>query len=178
MGTQEALLMKRTAWLNSQDRPFRAPKPEDKVYVDKAVKMLSVLACLNSVMFDLEEELVEHNLFRQGLKKNVRDAQRNVMAVYDFAFKIMREANEDAARVYNEKYDMTYAKIQKAVALKSPERSYNIAIALCHILKKLNEDIRGKYDLKPVERLYKIPERIFTNLIKSYDLDFIIEKAL
>lgn len=178
MGTQEALLMKRTAWLNSQDRPFRAPKPEDKVYVDKAVKMLSVLACLNSVMFDLEEELVEHNLFRQGLKKNVRDAQRNVMAVYNFAFKIMREANEDAARVYNEKYDMTYAKIQKAVALKSPERSYNIVITLCHILKKLNEAVRGRYDLKPVERLYKIPERIFTNQIKSYDLDFIIEKAL
>ena len=62
--------------------------------------------------------------------------------------------------------------------VKSPERSYNIVITLCHILKKMNEAVRGRYDLKPIERLYKIPERIFTNQIKSYDLDFIIEKAL
>lgn len=178
MGVKEALLMKRTAWLNSQDRPFRAPKPEDKVYVDKAVKMLSVLACLNSVMFDLEEELVEHNLFRQGLKKNVKDAQRVVMAVFDFAFLVMKDSNAQAARVYNAKYDMAYAKIQETVALNPPERAYNIAISLCRLLKKFNEEVRGRYDLKPVEQLYRIPERIFTEKIKYYDLDFIIEKAL
>jgi hypothetical protein len=173
MGAQEALLMHRTAWLNCQDKPFQKPKPEDKLYVDKAVKMLSALACLNSVMFDLEEELVEHNLFRQGLKKAVKDAKRNVMEVYDFAFKIMRGANEGAARVYNEKYDIAYSKIQESVALPAPERSYNLTITLCRILKKLNEEVRGKYDLKPLERLYRIPEHIATDKIQTYNLNFI-----
>ena len=176
MTREEALLMKRTAWRNEQPKAFKPPKPEDKLYVNKAVKMLSALACLNSVMFDLEEELVEHSLFRQSLKKSVRSAQKNVAEVYNFAFIIMRDANEGAARVYNDKYDMAYEKIQRAVALKSPERAYNIVIALCHTLKKLNEEVRGKYDLKPLEQLYRIPERITTDKIKLYDLDFLIEK--
>ena len=173
MTREEALLIKRTAWHNEQPKAFKPPKPEDKIYVNKAVKMLSALACLNSVMFDLEEELVEHNLFRQGLKKAVKDAKRNVMEVYDFAFKIMRDANEGAARVYNEKYDIAYSKIQQVVALPAPERSYNLAITLCRILKKLNEEVRGIYDLKPLERLYRIPEHIATDKIKTYDLNFI-----
>lgn len=173
MGVQEDLLTRRTRWFNNQDRPFRVPKPEDKIYVDKAVKMLSALACLNSVMFDLEEELVEHNLFRQGLKKSVKEATKNVMEVYDFAFRIMRDANEGAARVYNDKYDIAYGKIQQVVALPAPERSYNTTIALCRILKKLNEEVRGIYDLKPLERLYRIPEHIATDKIKTYDLNFI-----
>lgn len=178
MTHQEALLVKRTAWRNTLPRKFTPPTAQDKIFVDKAVKMLSALACLNSAMFDLEEELVEHSLFRQELKKRVKDAQRVVIQVYDFAYKIMGEANEGATRVYNEKYDMAYEKIQRAVALKSPERAYNIVIALCHTLKKLNEEVRGKYDLKPLEQLYRIPERITTNKIKLYDLDFIIQQNL
>ena len=97
MTREEALLIKRTVWRNEQPKAFKPPKPDDKLYVNKAVKMLSALACLNSVMFDLEEELVEHNLFRQSLKKSVRSAQKNVAEVYNFAFIIMRDANEGAA---------------------------------------------------------------------------------
>lgn len=173
MTREEALLIKRTTWRNEQPKAFKPPKPEDKLYVNKAVKMLSALACLNSVMFDLEEELVEHNLFRQSLKKSVRSAQKNVAEVYNFAFIIMRDANEGAARVYNDKYDLAYDKIQKSVSLESPERAYNIAINLCRIIHKLNEEVRGKYDLKPLERLYRIPEHITTDKIKIYNLNFI-----
>lgn len=173
MTSESSKLINRIAWYNEQPKAFKPPKPEDKVYVNKAVKMLSALACLNSVMFDLEEELVEHNLFRQGLKKAVKDAKRNVMEVYDFAFKIMKGANEGAARVYNEKYDIAYSKIQQVVTLPAPERSYNLTITLCRILKKLNEEVRGKYDLKPLERLYRIPEHIATDEIKTYNLNFI-----
>ena len=55
MTTQEALLVKRTAWRNTLPRKFTPPTAQDKIFVDKAVKMLSALACLNSAMFDLEE---------------------------------------------------------------------------------------------------------------------------
>lgn len=178
MTREEALLIKRTAWRNEQPKAFKPPKPEDKLYVNKAVKMLSALACLNSVMLDLEEELVEHNLFKQSLKKKIKDATRHIMTVYDFAYKVMHDAVEGASRVYNDKYDIAYQKIQKSVALTAPERSYNIALSLCRIVKRLNEDVRGKYDLKPLERLYNIPEHIATDKIKTYDLDFIIEKCL
>lgn len=85
----------------------------------------------------------------------------------------MRDANEGAARVYNDKYDLAYDKIQKSVSLEPPERAYNIAINLCRIIHKLNEEVRGKYDLKPLERLYRIPEHITTDKIKTYNLNFI-----
>lgn len=173
MTREETLLMKRTAWRNAQPKAFKPPKPKDALYVNKAVKMLSALACLNSVMFDLEEELVEHNLFRQSLKKSVKNAQKIVVEVYDFAFIIMRNTNEGAARVYNDKYDIAYDRIQRSVSLESPERAYNIAINLCRIIRKLNEEVRGKYDLKPLERLYRIPEHIATDKIKTYNLNFI-----
>lgn len=173
MTREEALLMKRTAWRNTLPREFRLPTAKDKIYVDKAVKMLSALACLNSVMLDIEEELVEHNLFRQGLKKSVKDATKNVTEVYDFAFRVMHDANEGATRVYNDKYDLAYNKIQESIFLEPPERAYNIAINLCRIIQKLNEEVRGKYDLKPLERLYRIPEHIATDKIKTYNLNFI-----
>ena len=55
MTLQQVQLIKRTAWQNTQPR---TPSEEDKKYIPDAIKMLTLVACLNYASIDLEEALV------------------------------------------------------------------------------------------------------------------------
>lgn len=66
MTLQEAQLIKRTAWVNMQDRK---PTKDDEKYVPKAVRMLTFIACLNYAMLDLGDELSDAGILRHAVKR-------------------------------------------------------------------------------------------------------------
>lgn len=53
---RQAMLIKHTAWMNTR-LLARGPRPEDERYVPLAVRMLTLVGCLNYAMLDLESEL-------------------------------------------------------------------------------------------------------------------------
>ena len=68
------MLMKHTAWMNTR-LIERGPRPEDERYVPLAVRMLTLVGCLNYAMLDLESELTASGLFRHETKRRYTQAR-------------------------------------------------------------------------------------------------------
>lgn len=172
---KHALLMKRTAWRNMQPR---APRDEDARFVPTAIRMLTCIACLNYAMCDLEEELTAAGLWRHAVKHAFVTVQNQAQRVHQQAYEMLSKANAQAARQYNDKLEEGWLDIETCVALKAPERAYNIVVALCRLIEKLNNDLTGRYDFAPARVLYRIPEMLAGVKIHDYHIDRIIELNL
>lgn len=71
---RQAMLIKHTAWMNTR-LLTRGPRPEDERYVPLAVRMLTLVGCLNYAMLDLESELTASGLFHHETKRRYTQAQ-------------------------------------------------------------------------------------------------------
>lgn len=169
---REALLIKRTAWMNMQPRK---PRPEDERFVPIAVRMLTYIACLNYAMCDLETELEEAGLFRQGVKQSFRTAQENVQKVHQRAYVMLAEVNTTAGRSYNNEMEQAWRRIDGAVLLAPPERAYNIVVALARLVERMNGELGGRYDFAPAKVLYRIPGLLACTGIEDRKIERIIE---
>lgn len=172
---QQALLIKRTAWRNMQPRK---PTKADEKYVPTAIRMLTCVACLNYAMYDLEEELSAAGLLRHAVKRAFGMAQVQVQRVHQQAYEMLNKASDLAARQYNDKLDEGWQQISDAVALRAPERAYNIVVALCRLIEKLNNELMGRYDFAPARVLYRIPGMLAAVNIHDYEIDRILELSL
>ena len=81
---RQAMLIKHTAWMNTR-LLARGPRPEDERYVPLAVRMLTLVGCLNYAMLDLESELTASGLFRHETKRRYTQAQTLVSQAHGVA---------------------------------------------------------------------------------------------
>lgn len=171
---KQALLIKRTAWMNMQSR---TPSDKDKRLVPIAIQMLTYIACLNYAMCDLETELSDAGLLRQGVKRSFRIAQEHVRQVHQQAYKMLNKVSSQAARQYNDKLDEAWNVIDECILLDAPERAYNIVLALCRLIETLNNELTGRYDFAPARVLYRIPKMLECTGIEDRHVDRIIEMS-
>lgn len=171
MTLQEAQLIKRTAWVNMQDRK---PSKDDEKYVPKAVRMLTFIACLNYAMLDLGDELSEAGILRHAVKRRYNMVLDIVQKAHAEAYRMLNSISEPAGRQYNEEMDETYPVIQSCVMLQPPERAYNIVLALLRLITSLNAELTCWYDFYPARVLAKIPGMLADIGIKDYRIDDII----
>lgn len=171
MTFQEAQLIKRTAWVNMQDRK---PTKEDEKYVPKAVRMLTFIACLNYAMLDLGDELSEAGILRHVVKRRYNMAVDIVQRVHSVAYRMLTRISLQTGREYNDKMDETYSRIQSCVMLQPPERAYNIVLALLRLITSLNAELTCRYDFYPARVLGKIPGMLADIGIKDYRIDDIL----
>lgn len=169
---KQALLIKRMAWQNMQPRK---PRAEDAKYVPTAIRMLTGIACLNYAMCDLETELSDFGVLRNGIKRIFRMAQVQVQQVHQQAYEMLCKASKTAARQYNDELDEAWRAIDDSVKLEAPERAYNIVVALCRLIEKQNKELTGLYDFAPARVLYRIPVMLSGVKIRDYRIDRIIE---
>lgn len=169
---RQALLIKRTAWVNMQPRK---PRPEDERLVPIAIRMLTYIACLNYAMCDLETELHESGLLKHEVKHSFRIEQEHVQKVHQEAYVMLKKVSMDAARRYHEQLEWMWGRIDGAVLLEAPERAYNIVLSLVRLIEKANTAILGRYDFAPAKVLYRIPERLACTGIEDHKIDRIIE---
>ena len=134
---RQAMLMKHTAWMNTR-LIERGPRPEDERYVPLAVRMLTLVGCLNYAMLDLESELTASGLFRHETKRRYTQARTLVAQAHGIAWSMLRKIDDRAARQYNDKTDEAYRTISGCILLEAPQRSYNIVLSLCRIISSLN----------------------------------------
>lgn len=167
---RQAMLIKHTAWMNT--RLFaRGPRPEDERYVPLAVRMLTLVGCLNYAMLDLESELTASGLFHHETKRRYTQA-------HGVAWSMLRKIDDRAARQYNDKTDEAYRTISGCILLEAPQRSYNIVLSLCRIISSLNGRISGRYDFNPAKPLVRIPALLECIGIEDCKIDGIIELNL
>ena len=131
----------------------RGPRPEDERYVPLAVRMLTLVGCLNYAMLDLESELTASGLFRHETKRRYTQARTLVAQAHGIAWSMLRKIDDRAARQYNDKTDEAYRTISGCILLEAPQRSYNIVLSLCRIISSLNGRISGRYDFNPAKPL-------------------------
>ena len=172
---RQAMLMKHTAWMNTR-LLTRGPRPEDARYVPLAVRMLTLVGCLNYAMLDLESELTASGLFHHETKRRYTQAQTLVSQAH--AWSMLRKIDDRAARQYNDKTDEAYRTISGCILLEAPQRSYNIVLSLCRIISSLNGRISGRYDFNPAKPLVRIPALLECTGIEDCKIDEIIELNL
>ena len=174
---RQAMLMKHTAWMNTR-LIERGPRPEVVRYVPLAVRMLTLVGCLNYAMLDLESELTASGLFRHETKRRYTQARTLVAQAHGIAWSMLRKIDDRAARQYNDKTDEAYRTISGCILLEAPQRSYNIVLSLCRIISSLNGRISGRYDFNPAKPLVRIRELLVCTGIVDYRIDEIIELNL
>lgn len=172
MTLQEAQLIKRTAWQNMQPR---TPSEKDKKYVPIAVQMLSYIGALDYALYDLEETLTAAGRFRHSTKRLVKQSQQLAVSVHAEAYHMLGRINKQASRQYNDKADETFARVSDCILLEGVSKSYNIVIALCRIIEKLNRSLSCRYDFAPARALYRIPSLLQCIGETDYHVDRIME---
>lgn len=170
---EEAQLIKRTAWVNSQDRE---PSEKDVVYVSKAIRMLTYIATLDSIMYDLIAELESIGLYRQEIKRRVNQAHDMVREVHDCSHRMLRNISDLAGRQYNDAMEHECDTIGDCILLEAPERSYNIVLALCRLIERYNNEISPRYNFRPANKLSRIPSLLDVIKQKDYYIDDIIDR--
>ena len=172
MTLEEMQLVKRTAWVNMQPRK---PAPQDEVYVAHAIKMLTYIAALDSMLYELVWELNDVRLYSHNIKRRVTQVHDMVRQVHTQSYRMLNAVSPNAGRQYNDAMDRECSNICECVLLKTPERAYNIVLALCRLIEKSNKEIAPRYDYAPAYKLSKIPSLLDVIPLKDHHIDNIIE---
>ena len=171
---RQAMLIRRTAWMNLQILD-RGPSEADEKYVPAAVKTLALVACMGYAVLDLEYSLAEAGKLRHLVKQRMNHIRRLTEYAHGTAFEMLHSVNPVASRQYNDQLDWMYGRISDCVLLPEPEKSYNIVASLCRLIEKYNGQVSGRYDFAPAKPMYKIPSLLECAGIVDYKLDDIIE---
>ncbi len=167
----QLLLMKRTAWRNMQGRK---PTEADRKYIPTAVMMLTLVACLNSSMYDLEAALDDAGLMKHSNKRHFNMAADIVRRNHEVAYRMLETLSGRAAREYNDKLDQVSAIIGKCITLPDPEKSYSIVQALIRIIGGLNDKLTSRYDFAPARKLPRVTTLLSDLGISDRQIDDII----
>lgn len=166
------LLMRRTAWLHTQNRE---PSPADEKYIPDAIRMLTYIAVLGSVIYDMESELSAAGLLRHQVKRRVEQVKLLVSKTHAFTYQMLRGASALAGRQYNDFMERAYEAIDTGVLLNPPQRSYSITMALCRLIDRYNNRLSNRYRFQPAESLRRIPPLLSEIKIPDARLDDIID---
>lgn len=177
MSRDQKLLIKRTAWLQiekSEQPPQMSPEEIQKL-TDTAIRMLNFTGCLNYAIDDLKTELQQSGLFKGIVPRCYSFARRAIINAHGKGYRMLSKININAGYQYNDSVDSTWAKIDRCVLLSSPERAFNIIMALCRIIQRLNMELGLKYYFTPAEVVGTIPSKLDCVKIQDYRIDNIIE---
>lgn len=183
MTYQEAMLIKRTAWMNikieERRRQQLKDQPADERCAAKARIGLELIACLNYVAIDLEMELTDAGMFRHATKRIVRDIQHIVQYVHQHAWRMLNNYKDGVGKVYNDRMDVVYRTINNAVLLDPPERAYNIMMAMIRIIDNINRFLKPfNWDFYYARQLIDIIPKLQRINIEDHHIDFIIDQAM
>lgn len=172
MTIEQMQLIKRTAWMNIQ---AQEPNENDMKYIPDAIRMLTYIAALNSIMYELVEEVEAMGLYRQDIKRRINQVHEVVRKVHSLSYTMLNGVSVDAGRQYNDAMEKEVANITNNISLEAPERAYNIVLALIRLIEKYNKKISPRYDFKPSHQLSKMPALLSCIPIRDYGIDRIIE---
>ena len=154
------MLIKHTAWMNTR-LLARGPRPEDERYVPLAVRMLTLVGCLNYAMLDLESELTASGLRSirmQRPKRRYTQAQTLVSQAHGVA---VVDASQDRrpSRPASTTTRRT-RRIGPSAAVSCWRLLKGLTTSCCRCVGSISFSQRsdfGRYDFNPAKPLVRIP---------------------
>ena len=172
MSIEQMQLIKRTAWMNVQ---AQEPNEKDMKYIPDAIRMLTYIAALNSMMYELVEELEDAGMYHREIKRRVNQAHEMVRKVHALSYTMLNGISSAAGRQYNDAMDKECTNISNSISLEAPERALNIVLALGRLIEKYNKKISPRYDFKPSHQLSRLSSLLSVVPFRDYNIDRIIE---
>ena len=167
-----------TAWKQVQPRNYRNPTPNEEMLNKEAILMLTLIAALDYVIYDLIDEMEEVGKYRHGNKRNINKAKDLILHAHDLFYRNMMSFDGKGVKQYNIASEMVYKAINDCVSLQAPERAYNILVACIRLQSKQRGKLGARYTYKPSIELDKIPAMLEGLGIHDYNLDNIIERRV
>ena len=167
-----------TAWKQTQPEAYRNPTVDEAQLNKEAVLMLTLIAALDYFIYDLIDEMEDVGKYRHSNKRIINKAKDLILHAHDLFYRNMRGLSESGLKQYNIACERIYDAISKCVALSSPERAYNIVVALCRLQSKQRLKLGERYGYAPSVELDKIPQMLGCLGIHDYSLDNIIERRV
>lgn len=180
MTLQEAKLIKHTAWMNCQRQPKGATNEEADKLVPFVVSAVVYTAVLNGMMYDLIDSLKADKLYNDRAKKILRMLHHSANDAHAEIYRVFNGAIEGFGRLYNERYDLTMAAIERNVLLQGGEKYYNIVLTLLRLIEK-NNNACGRFRSPALASLHPYIRRVLDVGLpfddKGRAIDLIIESA-
>lgn len=172
MSIEQMQLIKRTAWQNMQ---AQEPNEKDMKYIPDAIRMLTYIAAIDSVMYELVDELEEAGLYHREIKRRVNQTHDMIRNLHERSFVMLRGVSATAGRQYNDAMEREVNNISKSVLLEAPERAFNIVLALSRLILKYNDKISPRYNFRPSQQLSRVSSLLSVIPFRDYGIDHIIE---
>lgn len=166
-----------TAWHNCQPKPFHLPDSVEEKQNYEAVIWMTLLAALDYFVYDLIEEMEDAGKYRHANKRNINRARDIILKAHNTFYKRIFNYDFGGCKQYNDAMDVYYKAINNCIALETPERAYNIVVAICRLQAKQ----RGKmivHSFAPSLEVDKVPQMLEGLGIHDYHLDNIIEQRV
>lgn len=174
---KERLLLVRRMMLHNE-RP-RLPKDEkDRAENLRAVRMITLIGCLDYAMLALRDALEERGMYVRGVKRNFNKASDYVNAMHKEVYDLVTGVNSVAGRLFSDLRDRNWWSIDEHISLGGIDGAYNIVMGLCRLITACNASISKRYSYRTVDRLPYVEDMLAVLGVEDRHLDFIIDKAV
>ena len=158
---------------------MRMPKDEhDKAENLRAVRMITLIGCLDYAMLALRDELEERGMYVRGVKRNFNKASDYVNTMHKEVYDLVAGVNSVAGRLFSDLRDKNWWSIDEHISLGGIDGAYNIVMGLCRLITACNASISKRYSYRTVDRLPYVEDMLSVLGVEDKHLDFIIDKAV
>ena len=177
MTEQTRNLIKRTALANMRRCEAPMTEKEKPIAMKNGSKILLYFTALNCAVADIKFEFDSVGKYRHAEKANINEIERIVAHLFNSLRNGLAAMDADIIRDYDDWNTRICVAIDEAVLLEAPERSVNIALAVCREIMKLNDTL-GRFCILAAMPLPHIIRKLERLGIRDYHIDKIIEMTL
>lgn len=176
MNKDSYVLMRRMIAHN--ERP-RMPRDErDRAENLRAVRMITLIGCLDYAMIELRERLEERDLFVRGVKRNFNKANACVIDMHKEVCAMIHRSDGVATRIFSDLRDKNWWSIDEHISLGGIDGAYCVVMSLCRLIEACNASISRRYNYRSVDKLKHVKDMLSVIGAEDKNLDFIIDKAV
>lgn len=160
------------------ERP-RVPRDErDRAENLRAVRMITLIGCLDYAMFDLMTSLEDEGKMVRVIKRNFNRAHECVKSMHREVYDLIYREDGVATRLYNDLRDKNWWSIDEHITLGGIDGAYCVVMALCRLIEACNASISRRYNYRSVDKLKHVKDLLSVLGVEDRNLDFIIDKAV
>lgn len=176
MSNEQYVLIRRMMAHN--ERP-RMPRDErDRAENLRAVRMITLIGCLDYAMIELRDRLEDDGMFVRGIKRNYNMAADCVESMHKEVYDLIHRADGVATRIYNDLRDKNWWSIDEHISYGGVAGAYCVVMSLCRLIEACNASISKRYNYRSVDKLKHVKDLLSVLDIEDKNLDFIIDKAV
>lgn len=176
MTNEQYVLIRR---MMAHNERIRVPRDErDRAENLRAVRMLTLIGCLDYAMIDLREQLELSGRYIRLVKRNFNRAATCVEEIHGEVMGLIKRSDGVATRIYNDLRDKNWWSIDEHVYNRGVDSAYCVVMSLCRLIESCNASISKRYNYRSVDKLKHVKDLLSVLRVEDKHLDVIIDKAV